>query len=153
MAKRFLICIAAFLTLSCAGGGKVTNFSGLEGRTWKLNSIKDSSGLVLLYLDRVLLEKAGQGGFFTLSFKDGQYNGRAAPNLYRGPCETGPNQALTLKPAAGTLMAGLVTTEGLSENEYFAYLAQVRFWSAGEGFLELHSAAPDGKAIRLVFSE
>jgi hypothetical protein len=153
MAKHFfpaIVCMA--LALSCVSGGKVTDFSGLEGKTWKLSGIKDGSGIVLLHLDRILLEAAGQGGFFTLSFEGGQYSGQAAPNRYRGPYEAGANQALILKPAAGTLMAGLVSTEGLTENEYFAYLARVTFWSAVTGVLELHSTAPDGKAVTLVFT-
>jgi hypothetical protein len=142
--------VCAALVLACAGGGKITNFSELEGRVWKLSDVKGAAGTV--HLDRVLLEVAGQGGFFTIEFRGDQYNGRAAPNLYRGPYKAGANQALALEPPAGTLMAAFVNIEGLSEDEYFSYLAQTSRWSAGAGVLELYSAAADGSAVTLVFA-
>jgi hypothetical protein len=145
--------MTALLAFSCVSGGKTADFSGFEGKTWKLSGIKDGSGVVLLYLDRVLLKQAGQEDFFTIVFREGLYSGRAAPNLYRGPYEPGVRQTITIKPAAATLMAGLVTIDGLTENDFFAYLARVTRWSAGQGGLELYSAAPDGSPVTLVFAE
>jgi hypothetical protein len=143
------ICLAALLALSCAGGGKIREFSELEGKVWKLTEIR---GAAFVYLDRAILEQAGQGDFFTLSFTGGQYNGRAAPNLYRGPYERGAGAAIRLKAAAATLMAGLVEIEGLSEDEYYGYLERTERWTARQGMLELHSAAPDGSTLTLFFT-
>jgi hypothetical protein len=135
--------------LSCAGGPGVKEFTEIEGKTWKLISVEGSSDFI--YLDRTILEQAGQGDFFTLSFKGGQYNGRAAPNLYRGPYALGAGQAITLKPAASTLMTILVEIRGITESEYYGYLEKTTSWTAEPGLLKLHSAASDGSAVVLVF--
>jgi hypothetical protein len=148
----WLICLfTGFTLVSCAGGAGVKDFSEFEEKTWSLISIEGPS--VFLYLDRPILEQGGQGEFFTLRFKSGQYNGRAAPNLYRGPYESGAGQRITLKPAAATLMAVLVNIEGITESEYFGYLERTTRWTAEPGMLKLHSAAPDGSPATLVFSE
>jgi hypothetical protein len=137
--------------LSCAGGAGVKDFTGIEGKTWKLISIEGPSKF--MYFDRPLLEQAGQGDFFTLSFKGGQYNGRAAPNLYRGPYEAGPGQTIVLKAAVSTLMTSLTEIKGITESEYYGYLEKTTGWTAEAGLLKLSSSASDGSNVVLVFSD
>jgi hypothetical protein len=142
-----VICLA----VSCAGGGSSREFTPLEGIQWKLTGVETPSGF--LHLDRPLLKQAGQEDFFTLVFRDGLYNGRAAPNLYRGPYELGSGQTITIKPAAATLMASLVELEGITESEYYGYLERSVAWTTEAGVLKLHGVTSGGGPVTLVFAE
>jgi heat shock protein HslJ len=124
-------------------------FADVEKVDWVLAEVKASSGTVRM--DRRKLEAVNLGGAYTMRFESGRLTGMGAPNRFNGPYTTGEGRALSIGPAAVTRMMSIAQPEGLTEQEFFAYLAKVNGWDLREGRLELTSSPEDGAAV-LVFT-
>jgi heat shock protein HslJ len=146
--------ITVFMSAACAGGpsapAQTPGFSAVLGKDWRLVEIRAEAGGV--NLDRSVMEIEGVGDAFTLRFEEDRVNGVALPNRYFGPY-TQEGQAISFQAIASTLMASSRELDALKEREYFAYLEQVQSWAWRQGRLELHSAAPDGRQVVLIFDQ
>ena len=124
------------------------DFSPVLEKTWSLVEIK--SGADTKVLDR---SDAATADWFTLTFAADQFNGTGGPNKYRGPYTLGDAKALSLGPAAATMMAAFKELDAVKEHEYFAYLGKVSKWEISNGQLNLFTADDADSETILVFSE
>jgi heat shock protein HslJ len=140
------------LVSACAGAAASRDsavFANVEGADWVLTEVRSFSGTLLM--DRQKMEANNLGEAYTLRFDSGRLTGQGAPNRFNGPYTAGEGRSLSIGPAAATQMMSLVQPEGLTEHEFFTYLAKVTAWDLREGRLELKSASENGE-ISLVFS-
>jgi heat shock protein HslJ len=107
-------------------------------------------GTVVTVLDRRKLESDGFGDLFTINFGE-RVTGKAAPNRFVAPYQAGANNALTIQPPAGTLMASIYDPERIREKDYFQYLINVKSWKLAQGRLELYSSDSGGREAVLVY--
>jgi len=123
------------------------SFDAVKGRVWQLAKVRDSSGTITF--DASKLDKTKFGDIYTLQFNDTVASGKASPNRYTAPYTLGADNAISFKQAASTLMMGLFTPDGLTEQEFFGLLVNSTRWSYdGNQFLLYNS---DGNT--LVFEE
>jgi heat shock protein HslJ len=151
--KPFFVLAAAMVIFSCSGGpvGRSNpSFADVQDKDWILAELRTPSGTVPM--DRRKLESVNLGAAYTLRFGPERLTGTGAPNRFTGPYTSGEGQSLSIGPAAATRMMSLVQPEGLSEHEFFAYLARVTSWNLREGRLELNSSTENGGPAVLVFS-
>jgi heat shock protein HslJ len=152
--KKIVFFLAAAMMISaCSGGPAVRSgisFADVQDKDWVLTELKTASGTILI--DRQKMEAINLGSAYTLRFDPERLTGTGAPNRFTGPYTAGKGRSLSIGPAAATLMMSLVQPEGLTEREFFDYLAKVTSWDLLEGRLELNSSSESGGAAVLVFS-
>ena len=136
----------AVVLLACTSAPQ---FSDVQNKDWHLIEVRTKPEIDF---NRSKLAEEGFGEIFTLRFEAERVNGVAAPNRFFAPYEQGKNQALTIKPIAGTLMAPLREPEKLKEKDYFTYLQNTSKWNLAGGNLELHSKTGNGTEVILVFA-
>jgi heat shock protein HslJ len=124
--------------------------SSIGGKEWKLIELR--KGSVVTVVNRKKLESDGFGDFFTVNFGE-RVTGKAAPNRFTAPYQAGANNALTIQPPASTLMASIYDPERIREQDYFAYLVNVKSWKLTQGRLELYSSDLNGKETVLVYGD
>jgi hypothetical protein len=142
-----LACTATPAAADRSVTAEAPGFDSVMAKEWRLAELKDGTGVVFSR-DRLAAEFANS---YTLRFQDGMASGRGAPNIYRSPFEQGPNQGLSIRSGAATLMAPIVEPEGLTEGDYFGYLGRVYRWDLNAGALELHTTGKNGEAAVLVY--
>jgi heat shock protein HslJ len=122
-------------------------FEDAVGQTWFLVEVSGENGAQPI--DRAALKAAEQADSFSLTFNaDGMLSGKAAPNTYGAPYTLGDDQALSIAPARTTLMMGLNQPDvGITEQQYYGYLAQVSRWELTDGQLSLHTG---GAVLRFI---
>jgi heat shock protein HslJ len=151
--------LPAIVFVSCAGTASVrgsgAEFKDVQGKEWTLLEIKSQGKTVRI--DRKKLEAGFSGGAFTINFEEGssgnegRTSGVGAPNRYFGPYTVDSNNALSIGNLASTMMAALFEPEELKENEFLAYLSNVKRWNLRSKKLELYSANSAGAETVLVF--
>jgi len=134
---------------SGAGGARVSDFSDVRDRNWKLTQIRSGKNIIF---ERSMLTQESLKDVFTLRFDAERISGAGCPNRYFAPYDLSEKQAINIKPIAGTLMLALFEPEQLKEREFFAYLEKADQWNIVKGNLELRSTNNDGKTVLLVFS-
>jgi heat shock protein HslJ len=146
-----LLLVTGSLITGCAGGASVKEpaagiaaFDEVQGKEWVLTGIQTGEGSII---------SNDNGNDYTMTINEEQIGGRAAPNRYFAPYELGEDQDITISPIAGTLMFSLAEPEGLTESEYYAYLAQVYRWELIDGALEFFTITEDGQDAVMVFME
>jgi hypothetical protein len=122
-------------------------FDSVMAKEWRLVELRLGTGVVFSR-DQADAEFANA---YTLRFQDGTASGRGAPNTYRSPFTEGPNQSLSIKPGAATLMAPVMEPAGLPEGDYFGYLGRVYRWNLNGETLELYSAGENGETAVLTY--
>jgi heat shock protein HslJ len=133
------LCAAA--TVFAAGNARAP--AALQGSEWELTGAVIDGNTVVV--DRVALEQAGFGKFFTLKLNATGVNGTAAPNTYRAPYTTfsGTSKgAFALKPMVSTMMALMDESKlpkGLNESKYNAALQGANRWELRGSTLTLRS--------------
>jgi heat shock protein HslJ len=147
-----LILVTGSIITGCVGGASVkepaagiivATFDEVRGREWVLTGIQTGEGGII---------SNSSGDDYTMTINEEQIGGRAAPNRYFAPYELGEDQDITISPIAGTLMFSFVEPEGLTESEYFAYLAQVYRWELIDGALEFFTITEDGRDAVMIFT-
>jgi len=141
-----LFAVILSMQTSCAS---VPEFSDVSDKTWKLMEVRAGKELIF---ERGMLAKEGPKDVFTLRFDAERVSGAGCPNRYFAPYTLAENQAIDIKPIAGTLMAALFEPAQLKEKEFFAYLENADKWNIVKGNLELRSKNSEGKTVFLVFS-
>ena len=126
------------------------DFGDVRGKEWIITEVRSAGKTVSV--DRKKLEAANMGGFYTISFNEGQANGQGAPNRYFAPYAAGFNQSLGISNIASTMMLSLIEPDGLKESDFFGFLNKVTRWNLKDGNLELYSTAGAGAETILVFS-
>ena len=132
---------------SNSGSSQSQSFDGVKSRVWQLARVRDSSGTVTF--DASKLDKTKFGDIYTLQFNDTLAFGKASPNRYTGPYTLGENNAIAFKQMASTLMMGLFTPDGLTEQEFFGLLVNSTRWSYDRNQFTLYNS--DGNT--LIFEE
>jgi heat shock protein HslJ len=127
----------------------VPEFSDVRDRNWKLMEVRAGGNNVIFKRD--MLPEESLKDVFTLRFDAEGLRGIGCPNRYLAPYTLGENQAIDIKPIAGTLMAALFEPEQLKEREFFAYLENADRWNIVKGNLELRSTNNEGAEVVLVF--
>lgn len=149
----FLTLIAAMLVFSCAGGSAIRSnlsFADVQGRDWILVELRAAPETVRM--DRRKLESINLGTAYTLHFGPERVTGTGAPNRFTGPYTAGEGRSLSIGQVAATQMMSLLQPEGLTEHDFFAYLARITSWDLRENRLELNSSTGNGDPAVLVFS-
>ncbi|MDR1505736.1 MAG: META domain-containing protein [Treponema sp.] len=131
-----------------SGGTPQPAVRSIGGKDWKLTELR--KGSMLTVLNREKLEADGFGDLFTINFGE-RITGKAAPNRFMAPYEAGANNALTIQPLAGTLMASIPDPERIRERDYFQYIGSIKSWKLVQGRLELYSSDSAGKEVVLVY--
>ena len=129
-----------------ASGAK---FSDVAGKNWLLSEVKSAGKTITI--DRGKLAADNMGGFFTISFRENQAGGVAAPNRYTGPY-TVSNMNLSFGTFATTMMLAFKEPDGLNEREYLDYLSRISGWNLSGGRLELYGKDSAGSKTVLTFS-
>jgi heat shock protein HslJ len=148
----FMLC-GMILTSAGNCGGKTPSqeeISSIGGKEWKLIELRKGDKVTVI--DRGKLESDGFGDFFTINFGE-RVTGKAAPNQFMAPYQTGADNAVTIQPPAGTLMASIYDPERIREKDYFQYLINVKSWKLVQGRLELYSSDPNGQETVLVYGD
>jgi hypothetical protein len=125
------------------------SIADLQGKEWRLLRVRTPEGDS--GFSRENLEAEGMGDFYTLAFDAEYVSGKAAPNRYNGSYQQGGDQEITFGVMAGTRMASFKEPEGLKEQEYYDYMANVRRWALIEGMLELYTLDAEDRETALVF--
>jgi heat shock protein HslJ len=131
----------------CKGSGQEV-FAFIGGKEWKLMELRKGDEVTVI--DRGKLESDGFGDFFTINFGE-RVTGKAAPNQFMAPYQTGADNAVTIQPLAGTLMASIYDPERIREKDYFQYLINVKSWRLVRSRLELYSSDSNGTETVLVY--
>ena len=129
--------------------GSTADFKDVAGKEWILTEVRGSAKTVTM--DRVKLIADNLGGVYTILFNESQINGMGAPNRYFGPYTQSGGNALSIGNVASTMMLSFREPDGLSEREYFDYLAKVNSWNLRSGMLELTSLDSSGREAVLVY--
>jgi len=156
--NRYVQLAALFATIlfaqtSCAsiardaGGAK---FSDVRDKDWKLMEVRAGKDKIIFKRD--MLAQETPKNVFTLRFDAERVSGAGCPNRYFAPYTLAEKQAIDIKLIAGTLMAAMFEPEQLKEQEYFAYLKNVKKWNLVKGNLELRSANDEGAEVVLIFN-
>ena len=130
--------------------GSTPKFSDITGKEWLLVEVKTEAQNTVF--DRKNLESDGFGNIFTLNFDSERISGVGAPNRYTAPYKVDKNQAISVQPIAGTLMAPLREPEKLKEQDYFLYLQNTYKWNFANGQMELFTKNADGKEVSLIYN-
>jgi len=129
------------------GGNYVTS---IFGKTWNLTAIRFPDRTVELNRNEL---KGAQADIFTMTIDKDRISGKGAPNRYFTSYQAGPDNALTLMPIAGTMMAQLIfDPERIHESDYFQYLGKVTSWKLNQNKLELTSIDAAEKPLVMIFS-
>lgn len=138
---------------ACTGGASAKQdaigFAALQGKTWRLLSIKTPSGDT--GFSRSKLEAEDMGDFYILQFDSERVSGRAAPNRYSATYKREGDHGVSFNTIVGTRMASFKEPEDLKEQAYYDYLAQVTGWALVQGRLELYTRDMAGMEAVLIF--
>jgi heat shock protein HslJ len=149
--KRNIVFLLVVTAVSaCASGAAQSNpvFADVRDVDWVLTEVKSSSETIRI--NRQNLEQILDSAF-TLRFDSERVSGVGAFNRYSGPYTTGEGRSLSIGTMVSTKMMSLIQPEGLTEDEFFDYLAKVTGWDLREGRLELTSSSGSGAV--LVFTQ
>jgi heat shock protein HslJ len=167
MRKTFVSAGMIFLlVLSCATGGAaektsksrssesvtatdstenpLTPSSEIQGKDWILEEVRINSSTVRI-------DRPNNIECFTLRFEADRISGIGHPNRFFGPYTAGEGNSLSIGTMGSTRMASFIEIDGLTENEYFAYLASAKSRVIRNGKLELTCSRRSGEAVVLVY--
>jgi heat shock protein HslJ len=168
MGKTFVSAGMIFLLiLSCATGGAAENTSttgrssetvtvtdstdnpptpssDIQGKDWVLEEVRINS-------TTVRIDRPNNIECFTIRFDAGRISGIGHPNRYFGPYTDGEGNSLSIGNMGSTKMASFIEIDGLTEDEYFAYLANAKSRVIRNGKLELTSSGKKGETVVLVY--
>jgi heat shock protein HslJ len=149
IATLFLAIIASSPWGVCACKG-TPKFSNVSGKVWLLVEVRTKDENIIF--DRKNLDAEGFKDIFTLNFDAERMSGTGAPNRYTAPFSLEKNQAITVKPVAGTMMAAIREPEKLKEHDFFTYLQNTSKWNLVKGKLELYTKNENDEEAVMVFA-
>jgi len=164
MKKIILLILTASLILAAAGaegirdisaaqgartGGGMLNFSDITGKEWYLIEVH-IDGLNTQFRRSSLPREFNN--LFTINFDGNTAYGAGVPNRYSAPYSTGENQTISIMLLRTTMMASLIRSDNLKEQDFFFYLQNSHSWNIIGGQFELHSKTSDGRGVRMVFN-
>jgi heat shock protein HslJ len=118
--------------------------SEIQGKDWILEEIRINSATVRI-------DRPNNVECFALRFDAERISGIGFPNRYFAPYTAGEGNSLSIGTMGSTKMASFFEIDGLKEDDYFAYLANVKSRNIRNGKLELTGTGKNGEAIVLIY--
>jgi len=146
-----LLAAIIFTQTACAsgaGGARVSDFSNVRDKNWKLMEVRAGKDVIF---QRSMLTQENLKDIYTLHFDAERVSGAGCPNRYFAPYGLSEKQVININPIAATLMLALSEPPQLKEREFFAYLEKADKWNVVKGNLELRSKNNEGAEVVLVF--
>jgi heat shock protein HslJ len=152
-----VIFLSVLLVLSCATGrtpasaattdsteNLPTQISDIQGKDWILEETRINSATARI-------DRPNNTECFTVRFDAERISGIGFPNRYFAPYTVGEGNSLSIGIMGSTKMASFLEIDGLKEDEYFAYLANVKSQTIRDGKLELTSSGKNGEPVVLIY--